>query len=440
MEMKKIISALVIGAAAAGIATADLKIDFGQKVLGYAFQYNESHEKMGKGAKRKQLFNIDGYDGAKGTAKLTASGNIFTFYSEVGLNAAADDFDTTVKAMTIKAAVGNFAFTTGWSRSGITNMSIKDPAGGNDKGQMTGAMYKLGSPFKESPLFLSNNQAGFGKDPDNYFGHAKYGFGLGDTLKLNLAAAVMSPHGTNNSNSVVTNANGNVDKTSGNKIREDNTQMGWGVNVNPVIGKIVSVEAFAKGFGHKRSEDGHNFLLGGYANLLCVPILTNAVLGGSVWLDGHDGRVCLEEWNIDLDLAFAIGDRFKLGFNNKFAYKDGLQANSGGVPASKVSDGSEQKCHYLLWDVLSASFALNDTMTILGTVGQQTGFGKKDMEMSAWTFTTLFVYPRLLVNVTSKSSVSAGALVTLDKIGSNKKGGDKMGLSVRVPFTVNIAL
>ena len=56
----------------------------------------------------------------------------------------------------------------------------------------------------------------------------------------------------------------------------------------------------------------------------------------------------------------------------------------------------------------------------------------------------MFVYPRLLVNVTSKSSVSAGVLVMLDRLNSNyvheNSNNKKMALNIRVPFTVNIAL
>ena len=60
--MKKIISALVIGAAAAGIATADLKITAGAKVSGLAFSWNT--EKTGeKVPKHKRLFDLQGNDG-----------------------------------------------------------------------------------------------------------------------------------------------------------------------------------------------------------------------------------------------------------------------------------------------------------------------------------------------------------------------------------------
>ena len=436
--MKKIISALVIGAAAAGIATADLSLTLGSKLAGYAFQHNTDNLGGFDEWKTREMFNLNGYDGTGSDLKLTAKGNIFTFYTHVGV--ASDKLDNAVKAMTIAAKVGAFQFTTGWNRSGITNMATSDPAKGNEPGFVTGEAYKLGSGFG-GPLAHSNTQSGFGKDADNYFGHVKYGFGLGDTVKLNLAAAVLSPHGVNNSEKVASGNNvkaGNVVKNGGNTGRVDNTQMGWGVNVNPVIGKIVSVDLFAKGYGHKQSEDGHNFLLGGYAKLLCVPILTNAIFGGSVWLDGDDNKdtALLQEWNVDLDLAFAIGDRLKLGFNNKFAFKDG-----GAQVAQTVGRNNavtKPAGEFMLWDVLSVQFKLNDTLAIQGSVGQQTAFGDNDGLWKDNTFTVVYVNPRVQVFASSAASVSAGAVVTFAGLG--RSGDAKMALLVDVPFIVKIAL
>ena len=438
MKMKKIISALIVGATAAGIATADLTLSVGSKLAGYAFQYNTGNAEGFKGTKQKALFNLSGYDGTGSDLKLTAKGNVFTFFTQVGV--ASENLDNQVKAMTITANVGNFQATTGWIRAGIANMSTSDPAKGDDKGAVTGETYKLGSPFGTA-LAHSNTQSGFGKDADNYFAHAKYGFGLGDAVKLNLAAAVMSPHGVNNSQK---REDDNVVGNGGNSKRVDNSQMGWGVNVNPVIGKIVSVDLFAKGFGQKQGVDGHNFLLGAYAKLLCVPILSNAVFGGSVWLlaDDYKATNVLQEWNVDLDFAFAIGDRFKLGFNNKFAFKENGANGSGDTPGAATAIGlasNKPKGEFLLWDVLSASFKLSDTLTILGSVGQQTAFGDDDGQIAKGSaFTQLYVYPRVQMFATSKASVTAGMVATFDGLGKGE--GHKMIFLLNVPFVVKVSL
>ena len=455
MKMKKIISALAVGAVAAGIATADLAITAGSKLATFMYTYNgngaDGLRKYGfSGTKQKTLFGLTSGDAGKtGHAEaahdvtLKASGNIFTFYTDIGVY--ADSANLPVKVMTIQADVGNFRFTTGWNRNGISNMGFGNKTGANEEGKLNASVYKLGSPW-ETPLWYSNNQAGLGKDPSNYFAHAKYGFGLGDTVKLNLAAAVLSPHGTKNSygtagdNAEKRTTSLKGDGTDSNYYvhDQDNTQMGWGVFVNPVIGNIVSLDLFAKGFRNPVAwEYGHNFLFGGYAKLTCVPVMTNAVFGGSVWLNGTGGETTLEEWNVDLGLSFALGN-LNITFNNKFAAQN-KDRGAITVPVD-VGMGTKYSAQYILWDVIGASFKLNDTLTIGGHVGQQSGFGDKN---GGQTGTTIFVHPHVQIFASSKASISAGAVVTLDQIGTNWPNyGDskKMGLAINVPVIVKIGL
>ena len=86
MKMKKIISALAVGAVAAGIATADLAITAGSKLSTFMYRYNTARDGGFKGTKQKELFGLSsGGSNKKGHAEaasdvtLKASGNIFTF-------------------------------------------------------------------------------------------------------------------------------------------------------------------------------------------------------------------------------------------------------------------------------------------------------------------------------------------------------------------------
>ncbi|MCH5289869.1 MAG: hypothetical protein J1E32_08165 [Treponema sp.] len=428
--MKKIISALVIGAAAAGIATADLAITAGAKVSGLAFSWNTA--KTGeKVPKHKSLFDLQGNDGIGENATLTAKGNIFTFYTKLGPTVESDNI--AIKAGRLAASVGNFTFAAGFDRDGYKIAAVTSSMPGEEGADTNLTAYKLGSGFKGSPLYFSNNQWGFGIDPKTYFAQARYGLGLGESVKLNLAVSAMSPHGSTNSNESGKDK-GNVVGDAG---KRDFTTLGWGVFVNPVIGKIVSIDVFAKGFGNGNHVDGHNFLFGAYAKLLAVPMLKNAVFGGSAWISGSEGHTDLVEWNVDLDLDFALSDRFVLTFNNK------LSAN-GTIEDFKIPGSPERKCgfgsaqsyvgQYMLWNVLGVNFKLNDTLSLAGTVGHTTAMGG-DIKVKG---TTIYVYPHVVVFAASKATVTGGFIATFDQLGM--EGGRKMALLMNVPFTVKISL
>ena len=451
MEMKKIISALVLGAAAAGIATADLSINLNAKVASNMYTYNTGNA-GGKGLKQKQFFNLGWGDNINGKSQyaapqdnvtLKASGNIFTFTSV--FQPIVDDNDVRFKAATIAAKLGNFTFTTGWHRDGISVLSFNSNINGADEGKLTGGMYKLGGGFGGPAAFV-NNQAGIGKDQATYFAHAKYGLSLGDAFTLNLAASLMSPHGFENSQEQNVNKDhnvmtGNNTKNGDGTFRNDDTGIAWGLFVNPVIKNIVSIDVIAKGWDDA-GTDRTNLLFGAYANLLCVPVMNTALIGGSVYL--HDiGHYHLEEWNIDLSLGLKLGDRIALTFNNKFAAapaskKDAPGILSGKTVGSAIAINSESYTNeYMLWDVLGVSFKLNDTFTFIGTVGQQSAFGS-DGEKG----TTIFVYPHAQIFAARNASVTAGAVLTLDKLGYNIGVGDakKMAIRVDVPVVVKVAL
>ena len=446
MKMKKIISALVIGAAAAGIATADLAITADGKVSGLAFSWNTKKTGEKKVPKHKSLFDLPANDGVGGNVGLTASGNIFTFFVKLGPEVEKDD--VAIKAGRLAANVGNFTFAAGFDRDGYKIAAVTSSMPGEEGADTNLTAYKLGSGFKGSPLYFSNNQWGFGIDPKTYFAQARYALGLGESVKLNLAVSAMSPHGSTNSNEskdkgnvAVSNAGKTLFDDDWSFTARDFTTMGWGVFVNPVIGKIVSVDVFAKGFGNGNHVDGHNFLFGAYAKLLAVPMLKNAVFGGSAWIAGAYGHTYLMEWNVDLDLDFALSDRFVLTFNNKLSAMGKIEdAKLSGTPERKCGFGSANDStkgylgQYMLWNVLGVGFKLNDTLSLAGTVGHTTAMGG-DIKIKG---TTIYVYPHVVVFAASKATVTGGFIATFDQLGM--EGGRKMALLMNVPFTVKISL
>ena len=454
MKMKKIISALLMGAAAAGIATADLSIKASPKVSGHWFRYNDPDDiknLSASGSKDKTLFLLDGYAKAtKGDLTMTASGNIFTFTATLVPDLRSD---IEAKTLTVQAKLGNFTLKTGFDNGGISTYGATI-SNGNDEGRFANA-YKLGSPFSNTPLIMSNNQTAFGKDQKDYFVHGKYALGLGDVLTLNIAASVMSPHGWNNSQNQATGKTSKNyymtsfgTKTRGGKtLYLSNRSVGWGVFLNPVVKNIVGIEAFAKGvrLDDKNSDNGsahgsYNYVLGGYASLLCVPLITKSAFGGSVWLCDST----LQEWSADLDLSFKFGN-ITLAWDNKFGAMidnvkkvNGTVKTRGASAATNVGYGTTYQNNYLLYNALRLSLPLNDTLTVIGSIGQQSGFGDGQKG------TTLYVYPQVQMSVTSAATLSAGAAVTLDRIGAKNfakdTGTDKMALLVNVPVVVKFSL
>ena len=141
--MKKIISALVLGAAAVGFATADLKINANYRNGADMFKYWNNrwtkYDHVDK-AKTKTLFDLDGWNNGGDSLNLQASGNIFTFYTSLTPTARPDKADDAAdvmgfKALTIQAKVGNFTLLTGAHGDGVMDADYrakKDADDGNE--------------------------------------------------------------------------------------------------------------------------------------------------------------------------------------------------------------------------------------------------------------------------------------------------------------------
>ncbi|MDE5799060.1 MAG: hypothetical protein K2H73_08635, partial [Treponemataceae bacterium] len=174
---------------------------------------------------------------------------------------------------------------------------------------------------------------------------------------------------------------------------------------------------------------------GAYVKPTVVSMIKDSAFGGSVYLDDGD----LEEWNIDLRCVLQLNDKLKLTTLNKLAYKDTPTTLAG-----NVGFGSNFICKQVLWDMVSVEYKLNDTVALTGTVGQQTALktskfanGEGKVETDGDKGTTVYVYPHIQVFASSTASITAGAVVTFDRI--NMADNDVRTL-VNVPLVVKIAL
>ena len=427
--MKKIISALVLGAAAVGFATADLKINANYRNGPDMFRYWNTREKVGK-VKTKTLFDLAGYNGGSDTLALQASGNIFTFYTNLTPSVgSADDEDKSVmgfKALTIQAKLGNFTLLTGAHGDGIMDADYRakvDVDAENAEGTLF-ELYKPGSSLGGLTTFAINEVA-FKNTNRNWFAQAGYKIGLGDSASLGINVAALSNFGWNTTT-----------------LGDSNRHLGWSVYVKPEFKGILGAEVFAKGMRQdKKNEDNYGLVFGGYVKLLCLPIVTHSAIGGAVGL--YDGHV--EDWSANVNFRFKLGDSISLTTLNNFSmimrvkgvkpkgdFKKDLGQSGDLAGLGKISSSA------MLWDVISLRFKLSDTLAVIGTVGQQFDFDGGDQADDM----ELFAYPHVQVFAASNASVTAGVVFGMGGLGANKYAGwgKKADILVRIPVLFRVKM
>ena len=187
--MKKIISALVLGAAAVGFATADLKPHANYRNGTEMFQYWNTRE--GGANAKKTLFSLNCWQTGSDNVTLSTSGNIFSYKTVLVPTIASDNI--AFRTMTIGAKLGNFRFTTNWSNDGtVAAYHVQDDAH-ETEGKVFEA-YKSGSTLKGLSGY-SINETTLKRDSTtdyNYFAQAAYKFGVGDSLSLDARGAAIS--------------------------------------------------------------------------------------------------------------------------------------------------------------------------------------------------------------------------------------------------------
>ena len=424
--MKKIISALVLGAAAVGFATADLKLQANYRNGPELFRYWNTRESGEKAS--KTLFNLNSWQSGNDNVTLSASGNIFSYKTVLVPKVASDDIQ--FKTMTIGAKVGNFRFTTGWSNDGTVVGAYRAHGDArNTEGKQFEA-YKPGSTLGGFSEY-SINETTFNKTAYNYFAQAAYKFGFGDRLSLDARVAAISNYAFSSADRPAFDASP----------RAVNDYLGWSVVLEPQLKDVFAVEALAKGV--RQDKNHYGFVLGGYARLLSLPVLPQSTLGGAVGMYG--GKV--EEWSADLRLHFALGDRVHLTTMNNFTKvlrRAGVKKpeNASGVTGlGNLTTGtdsvdSEFKSSQMLWNMLSLSFKLNETLTIVGTVGQQTDFDSGVDDDG----TQIFVNPYVQIFAASNASISVGVVGAVGGIGAHKNRNKNVDLLVTVPLLFRVTM
>ena len=435
--MKKIISALVLGATAVGFATADLKIAANYRNGANMFEYwnNRADRKRGETKENtKTFFDLMSWNGGQDSVDLRANGNIFSFRAQVNPRVDSDDGGFSFKILTIGAKVGNFTFESGFQADGVMNYRVKKDADAENAEGKVFETYKLGSSLGGVSK-LSENQVSFTNSANNYYAQAGYKFGFGERVSLGLKVAAISNHKWGNGDSA--NAmSGKDDPTKKDTTNWDTKYLGWSVFLEPEFKGILGAELFAK--GQRKDEDTYRHVLGGYAKLLFLP---DSAIGGAVGLwNGH-----VNEWSTDLRLYFKLGDRVTFTTMNNFTKllryngKKVTRAEKKATPlgtSSGIGGLDSFKSSTLLWDMVALRFKLNDTLAIIGTVGQQTDFDSG----SADDGTQLYVYPHVQIFAASNASFTAGVVTAFGGLGAHKDRNPKFDVLVSVPLLVRVKM
>lgn len=429
--MKKIISALVLGAAAAGFVAADISIAAnyrnGIDVFKYVNKgldgrvtddYGNVYLDSGyvDSGTTKSLLNLTGWNSGKDSVSLNASGDVFSYKATLQPTIGSDSI--VFHIMEIGAEAGNFTFKAGWNGDGVMNYRAKkDADAGNEEGKVFES-FKLGSAFGTDAA-CSNNQVSFNTGR-NFYAQAGYAFVFSDDANLQVKAAIMSDRKWDNPG-----------------IATWNNNPGWSVFAMPKVKGVFDAEVFAKGY--QDAKDKQTLIFGAYGKPLGISRLADGGIGGSVRL--YDGK--LEEWNVDLRLYFEVNDKLTITTHNKFAKlvrnADHNKATTDGASTYALAGLTAPKSSQALWDMVSARYKVNKTVTLVGTAGQLTDLDRGfNQGRDSADGTIVYVHPHAQFYANGKISVVAGVLFAAGGIGADEGANKDVDFLVNVPVLLRV--
>lgn len=441
-QMKKIISALTVGALVAGGAFAEMKVSmnyrngvslFSYTDKGYDGRTTDDYGNVyvdsgydNNGASMSAL-NLTGWNSGKDSVGLTASGDIFTLKATIQPTIGSDSIIWHI--FDASATLGNLTLNAGWNGDGTMNFRAKKASDdGNEEGKVF-ETYKLGSIFTGSDGLCSTNQISF-NTAKNYFARAGYNFALGDAGTLKTYGTVM------------------IDRNFDSDSEQNNGNLGWSVFLDPTISGVVKGEAFIKGkrVGAAGSDKKSEFVTGAYFWPLMVPELADGALGGSVVV--YDGK--LMEYNFDWRAYVKISSDFTITYYGKFAKLCKADDDDDDDPRYDPCDGASVgalagltafKSSQALWNMISARYKINDKFTGVLSVGELTdlddGFNNGRESNDG---TQLFAHPHVQIYANKGATVTAGVLVGLGGIGAAEEANKDMDLLINIPVLFRVKM
>lgn len=435
--MKKIISALALGAVAASLATAEMKVSLnyrnGVELFKYVNQgangrstddYGNVYIDSGFDSEgtTSTLFNLTGWNAGKDNIGLTASGDIFTVKATLQPQIASNSilwhiFDVT-------ANLGDVKLEAGWNGDGV-GMAFrvkKDADSGNEEGKVF-ETYKPGSIFSSSVGRCSTNQVSFNTDR-NLFALASYNLGL-DAFSVKLTGALMFDR-TWNSDSELNDGN-----------------LGWSIFLDPKVPGILDAELFVKAIktGAAGTDKKTQLVTGAYFSPKMVSILADSAIGTSFVF--NDGK--MQEFNFDWRAYVKVSGDLTITYFGKFSKlvsnDDTSYSEVDGDAVGALAGLSGFKSSQALWNMVAARYKINDLVTGILSIGELTDLdsGFQGGRYAA-DGTQIFVHPHAQIYANKNASVVAGVVLGLGGIGADENANKDVDVLINVPVMFRVKM
>ena len=436
--MKKIISALAIGAIALGASFANMKVSLnyrnGVELFKYVNKgmdgrttddYGNVYDGSGynNNGSSMTLFNLTGWNSGKDNLGLTVSGDIFTVKTTLQPTIGSDNSIFHIFDASAKLFDGALILEAGWNGDGIQGFRAKKFADdGNEEGKVA-ETFKLGSLFTGSDGLCSTNQISFNTGR-NYFARADYRLNIVDGVTCNIAGNLM------------------IDREWDTSSEKNNGNIGWSIFLDPKISGIMNAEIFIKGkqIGKAGSDKVSEFVTGGYLSPKMISVLKDSAIGGSVViLDGN-----LMEYNADWRFRFDIDD-LMITYFGKFA-KLVSDDNTGYDPCDGAAVGALAgltgfNSSQALWNVINARYKINDRFTGILTVGELTdlddGFNSGRESADG---TQIYAYPHVQIYASKGATVQFGAVAAFGGIGAHEDANKDVDMIINIPVMFRVKM
>lgn len=452
--MKKIVSALAVGALVLGSAAAktSVNLNYRQGTALYAHTDNGEDDKANV---TNSYFNALGNFTEQDTLSLKASGDIIDLQADI--QPKTDD-SLRFNVLKLGAKWGNFHIQSGWNGDGINGGYRVTNDASNWDGQYF-ETFKLGSVFKNSLAQYADNQIEIGNAVlfTNRIMYAQADYTIPvDDLKINIKGTVISDRGWKGS--VATkDTDGNVTKDS---TEYNDGNKGWSVFADVSKAKVFKMEGFVKGVAITEtddsgdSDDKMNLVPGLYFQWLGTDGLI-ATVGGTV--DIYDGDVM--NYAADLRLRYAVNKQLSLTYYLNYSAID--TDNSSADSVAKNVGLANNKYWYttknnqanlfatdkVLWNFVNARYVVNPTVTVACGIGALTDIGdgapaEDGSTKDANNGTTLSLTPSAEFTAGKGASIIVGLNATFAGLGCEKASsfGENTDIGFAIPMYFRVKM
>ena len=424
--MKKIVSAMALGALVLGAASADTKINInyrnGSEIYTGTFKGDNTDAS-------KTFLDQDGYNGGKDSMTLSATGDIFYFGSIIQPTVSSDTIVLNKLEFGAKLPVGPGTLNArgGWWRDGVANGGIRVTTDASNFEGVDWEGAKPGSIFNKRPNTFVIDMTNMQISDTLIGGVADYTLPT-DAFTLKILGSVMSDRAAQKY--------ATDDFSDTNQVCDG--AYTWGVNANIKVPSLIEVEALVKGnpkWNGVTNEAGDGYAGATAMALYAMPLMVDGLklsVGGSLaFVDGN-----LSDLAFDLRANYKVTSAFSItSYNNISMIKENVA--SGKIGADLLTNGALVKAvgptavtgTSALWNMLGFAYVVNPTITARLSVAQQTILACEESEADKGddykTGMALRFTPAVEITAVKGASIIAGVTCAISGIGADEESAIK---------------